>query len=51
MNQHQREKARKLREKYQALLALYNDLVEEAKEGSDSSSSSDEDDGEECSIM
>ena len=51
MNQHQREKAHKLREKYQALLTLYNDLVEEAKEGSDSSSSSDEDDGEECSIM
>ena len=51
MNQHQREKARKLREKYQALLALYNELVEEAKEGSDSSSSSDEDDEEECSIM
>ena len=48
LNLHQREKAHKLREKYQALLGLYNDLAEEAKDGSDSSSTCD--DGT-CTLM
>merc|ERR1712098_885426 len=51
-NLHQREKLHRLREKYMALLDMYNSLAEEAKERSDSSSSSDdEDDDENCSIM
>ena len=45
-NVHQREKLHRLREKYEALLGLYNDLAEDARDRSDSSSSSeDEDDG------
>merc|ERR1712129_322150 len=51
LNLHQREKAHRLREKYQALLGLYNDLAEEVKDGSDSSSSSDDDDDGTCTLM
>merc|ERR1712000_627377 len=51
-NLHQREKLHRLREKYAALLDLYNELAEEAKDRSDSSSSSDDsDDDDNCSIM
>jgi len=52
---HQKEKLARMREKYHALLELYNEAVEDAKEASDSSdsssssSSSDEDDN--CTIM
>jgi len=49
-NVQQREKVHRLRMKYEALLDLYNDLAEEAKDRSDSSSSSDDEDGN-CSIM
>ena len=51
-NAHQREKLHRLREKYHALLGLYNDAVEDARDASDSSSSdeSDDDDGK-CSLM
>merc|ERR1712037_210354 len=48
---HQREKLHRLREKYAALLDLYNDLAEEAHDRSDSSSSSSSSDDENCSIM
>jgi len=50
-NSHQREKLHRLREKYAALLDLYNDLAEEAHDRSDSSSSSSSSDDENCSIM
>ena len=50
-NMHQREKLHRLREKYHALLGLYNDLAEEARDGSDSSSSEEEDDDGKCSLM
>merc|ERR1712226_213728 len=46
----QREKLHRLREKYAALVELYNSRCEEARERSDSSSSDDEDDGK-CSLM
>jgi len=49
-NAHQREKLHRLREKYAALLDLYNGLAEEAHERSDSSSSSSSSD-DDCSIM
>merc|ERR1712088_341763 len=51
MNTHQREKLHRLREKYAALLDMYNELAEEAKDRSDSSSSSDGDGDDNCSIM
>merc|ERR1712037_1030537 len=50
-NSHRREKLHRLREKYTALLDLYNDLAEEAHDRSDSSSSSSSSDDENCSIM
>ena len=51
-NTHQREKLSRLREKYKALLVMYNEKTEEGKESSDSSSSSeDEDDDGNCSLM
>merc|ERR1711879_480471 len=50
-NAHQREKLHRLREKYEALLNLYNEAVEDAKERSDSSSSSSSSDDDDCSIM
>merc|ERR1711887_153800 len=43
-NLHQREKLHRLREKYAALLDLYNELADEVKERSDSSSSSEDED-------
>merc|ERR1712018_518807 len=52
MNARLKEKNQKLREQYHALLALYNELAEEARDASDSSSSEDSDDGDDnCSIM
>merc|ERR1719481_373001 len=50
-NLHQREKLHRLREKYMALLDMYNSLAEEAKERSDSSSSSDDEEDGNCSLM
>lgn len=50
-NQHLREKHRRLRLKYIAVVDMYNTLAEEAKERSDSSSSSDSDKDDTCSIM
>ena len=50
VNLHQREKVHRLREKYQALLGLYNDLAEEARDGSDSSSSEEEEDDGKCTL-
>eukprot|EP00092_Neocalanus_flemingeri_P027791 GFUD01030168.1.p2 GENE.GFUD01030168.1~~GFUD01030168.1.p2 ORF type:complete len:104 (-),score=54.63 GFUD01030168.1:97-408(-) len=50
-NMHQREKLHRLREKYQTLLELYNDLAEERKDGSDSSSSDEDEDDGKCSLM
>ena len=47
-NMHQREKLHRLREKYEALLGLYNDLAEDARDRSDSSSSSDDEDDGTC---
>ena len=41
----------RFREKMQALLVLYNDLAEEARDGSDSSSSEEEEDDDRCSLM
>merc|ERR1712126_562760 len=51
INSHQRDKLSRLREKYAALLDMYNELAEEAKERSDSSSSSSSDDDDNCSLM
>jgi len=50
-NLQQREKVHRLRMKYEALLGMYNDLAEEAKDRSDSSSSSEDEDDGTCSIM
>jgi len=50
-NLQQREKVHRLRMKYEALLGLYNDLAEESKDRSDSSSSSEDEDDGTCSIM
>jgi hypothetical protein len=50
-NLHQREKLHRLREKYEALLGLYNDLAEDARDRSDSSSSSEDEDDGKCSLM
>ena len=50
-NEHQREKLSRLREKYKALLVLYNEKTEEGKDSSDSSSSDEDDDDGTCSLM
>merc|ERR1712215_249800 len=50
-NLHQREKLHRLREKYMALLDMYNALADEAKDRSDSSSSSEDEDDGNCSLM
>merc|ERR1719266_1416212 len=50
-NMRQREKLTRLRGKYVVLLEAYNELVEEAKDRSDSSSSSSDDDDDNCSLM
>ena len=48
---HLREKHRRLRLKYIAMVDAYNTLAEEAKERSDSSSSEEEEDDDNCCIM
>ena len=50
-NLHQREKLHRSREKYPALLGLYNHLAEEARDGSDSSSSDEDEDDDKCTLM